>query len=152
MNTVGKLIFAALAGLSGIVAQADEAPFRPVPASEVVLADLLYQSRVVAIFADDPKDPNFLRQMALIAVNSADLAERDVIVVFDTDPAAASEVRVKLRPKGFALVIMDKDGKIALRKPLPWDTREISRAIDKFPSRRDEVLLQNAVPSATQTP
>ena len=39
----------------------------------------------------------------------------------------------------------DKDGKIALRKPLPWDTREISRTIDKFPSRRDEVLLESGL-------
>lgn len=123
---------------------AEEAPFAPVPASEVVLADLLYQKRIVAIFADDPLDPNFLRQMALVAINSADLVERDVIVVFDADPAAATALRTKLRPRGFALVILDKDGKVALRKPLPWDTREISRAIDKFPSRRDEVLLQGA--------
>lgn len=133
-----------LLGVAGLSALAEEAPFAPVPASEVVLADLLYQKRIVAIFADDPLDPNFLRQMALVAVNSADLVERDVIVVFDTDPAAASALRTKLRPRGFALVILDKDGKVALRKPLPWDTREISRAIDKFPSRRDEVLLQGA--------
>jgi Domain of unknown function (DUF4174) len=138
------LFLVVLLGVAGLSAMAEEAPFAPVPASEVVLADLLYQKRIVAIFADDPLDPNFLRQMALVAINSADLVERDVIVVFDADPAAATALRTKLRPRGFALVILDKDGKVALRKPLPWDTREISRAIDKFPSRRDEVLLQGA--------
>lgn len=144
MSRSVRLFLVVLLGVAGLSALAEEAPFAPVPASEVVLADLLYQKRIVAIFADDPLDPNFLRQMALVAVNSADLVERDVIVVFDTDPAAASALRTKLRPRGFALVILDKDGKVALRKPLPWDTREISRAIDKFPSRRDEVLLQGA--------
>lgn len=144
MSRSVRLFLVVLLGVAGLSALAEEAPFAPVPASEVVLADLLYQKRIVAIFADDPLDPNFLRQMALVAINTADLAERDVIVVFDTDPAAASALRIKLRPRGFALVILDKDGKVALRKPLPWDTREISRAIDKFPSRRDEVLLQGA--------
>ena len=99
---------------------------------------------VVAIFADNPLDPNFLRQLALVAVNAADLADRDVIVVFDATLDPVSELRKRLRPRGFSLVILDKDGSIALRKPLPWDTREISRVIDKFPSRRDEVLLENA--------
>ncbi len=144
MSRSVRLFLVVLLGVAGLSAMAEEAPFAPVPASEVVLADLLYQKRIVAIFADDPLDPNFLRQMALVAINSADLVERDVIVVFDADPAAATALRTKLRPRGFALVILDKDGKVALRKPLPWDTREISRAIDKFPSRRDEVLLQGA--------
>lgn len=144
MSTAGRLFLVILLGVTGLSVRADEAPFAPVPASEVVLADLLYQKRIVAIFADDPLDPNFQRQMDLVAINSADLVERDVIVVFDADPAGASALRTKLRPRGFALVILDKDGKVALRKPLPWDTREISRAIDKFPSRRDEVLLQGS--------
>ncbi|MGQ0610120.1 MAG: DUF4174 domain-containing protein [Paracoccaceae bacterium] len=146
MSRSVRLFLVVLLGIAGLSALAEEPPFAPVPASELVLADLLYQKRIVAVFADDPLDPNFLRQMALVAVNTADLVERDVIVVFDTDPAAGSALRTKLRPRGFALVILDKDGKVALRKPLPWDTREISRAIDKFPSRRDEVLLQGATP------
>ncbi|HBU14399.1 MAG TPA: methylmalonyl-CoA epimerase, partial [Gemmobacter sp.] len=29
------------------------------------------------------------------------------------------------------------------RKPLPWDLREITRAIDKFPLRRQEMLDQH---------
>lgn len=139
-----KLILVALIGLTSVVARAQEAPLVPVPASDVVLADLLYQKRIVAIFADNPLDPNFLRQLALVAVNAADLADRDVIVVFDATLDPVSELRKRLRPRGFSLVILDKDGSIALRKPLPWDTREISRVIDKFPSRRDEVLLENA--------
>ncbi len=145
MNTVKKYILAALLGLTSLAGQAQTPPLVPVAASEIMLADLLYQKRIVAIFADSPEDPVFLRQMALLTVNPGNLQDRDVIVVFDTNPAQPSELRKKLRPKGFSLVIMDKDGKIALRKPRPWDTREISRTIDKFPSRRDEVLLESGL-------
>ena len=40
-------------------------------------------------------------------------------------------------------MILDKDLQPEIRKPLPWDVREITRAIDKFPSRRIEVLERN---------
>ena len=120
-------------------APADEA-FAPVAAADVVVADHLFVHRPVVVFADSPDDPNYLRQMALLERGAADLAERDVIVVTDTDPANPSELRHMLRPTGFSLVLMDKDWKPTLRKPLPWDVREITRAIDKMPLASAEAL------------
>ncbi len=52
-------------------------------------------------------------------------------------------VRTTLRPRGFSLVIVDKDSRVMLRKPDPWDVREISRAIDKTPLRQQEVREAN---------
>ncbi len=127
-----------LAAFLPFAAAAQEA-FAPVPASSVALEDLLYLKRPVVVFADTPNDPAFVRQMALIAQESADLAERDVIVVTDTDPKTPSDWRTKLRPRGFSLVLMDKDGKVVIRKPLPWEVREITHAIDKTPLRRQEM-------------
>jgi hypothetical protein len=110
-----------------------------VASSDVVLADLLWIKRPLVVFADSPNDPN-LRQMQLLDRNAADLVDRDVLVITDTDPAANSALRLKLRPRGFSLVLMDKDGQAKLRKPLPWDVREITHAIDKFPLRLQEEL------------
>ena len=117
-----------------------DTPLPPVPASDVVLADFLYLKRPVVVFADSPNDPNYIRQMELLTHNTADLIEREVIIITDTTPNPPSEIRQKLRPRGFSLVLIDKDGEAELRKPLPWDTREITHAIDKFPSRRIEML------------
>jgi hypothetical protein len=61
------------------------------------------------------------------------------VVLTDTDPLARSAIRIKLRPRGFAMVIVDKDGKVVTRKPSPWDIREIGRAIDKTPLRQQEL-------------
>ncbi|MES2145374.1 MAG: DUF4174 domain-containing protein [Pseudomonadota bacterium] len=118
-------------------------PYAPRPAAEVAFADQLYLTRPLVIFADSDRDPNFIRQMELLARAYGDLAERDVIVVTDTDPDARTEWRTRLRPRGFSLVIMDKDLKPVIRKPLPWEVREITAAIDKLPLRRQEVLEQN---------
>jgi len=37
------------------------------------------------------------------------------------------------------LVLIGKDGGVKLRKPFPWNVREISRVIDKMPMRRQEI-------------
>ncbi|MDZ4135933.1 MAG: DUF4174 domain-containing protein [Paracoccaceae bacterium] len=100
----------------------------------------MWLKRPVLVFADSPNDPNFLRQMHLLAANPDALAERDVVVITDTNPTGASFFRQKFRPRGFSLVLLDKDGEAKLRKPLPWDVREITRAIDKFPLARQEML------------
>ncbi len=141
---------AAMAQTTSTTAQTTVATDIPVPAPltivnamEIDLDTLLFLQRPIVVFADTPNDPNFRRQMQLIEREPAELAERDVIVITDTDPAAKSPLRVKLRPRGFSLIILDKDLKPIMRKPLPWDVREISHAIDKFPLRRQEVLELN---------
>lgn len=124
-----------------LAALAQDSPaFAPVTGAEVKLDAYLYLKRPVVVFADSPNDPNFARQMALLERDAAGLETRDVVVIVDTDPAAKSEIRQKLRPRGFSLVLMDKDLKPVIRKPLPWDVREIVAAIDKFPLRRQEML------------
>jgi hypothetical protein len=106
----------------------------------VTLEEFLYLRRPIVVFADSPDHPQFIQQMRLLAADPAVLEERDVVVIVDTDPAARSAVRMRLRPRGFSLVLMEKDGTVALRKPAPWDLREIAAAIDKFPLRRQEML------------
>ncbi len=56
-------------------------------------------------------------------------------MVVDADPAAESELRLRLRPRSFMIVAMSKEGQVMLRKPSPWDVREITRAIDKTQER-----------------
>ncbi|MBA4351687.1 MAG: methylmalonyl-CoA epimerase [Rhodobacter sp.] len=141
MKPLFALIVAALLPFSALAQET--ADFAPVPASEVVLNDLMFLKRPLVVFADSPNDPNFIRQMDLIGRDPAALLARDVVVIVDTDPAARSELRKKLRPRGFSLVILDKDLKTTLRKPLPWDVREITHAIDKFPLRRQEIQQGN---------
>ena len=108
-------------------------------AGEQILDDFHWVSRPLVIFADSPNDLRFRQQMELLAERPEELIERDVVVITDTDPTANSPIRQELRPRGFALVLIGKDGFKYLRKPLPWDVREISRSIDKMPLRQQEL-------------
>lgn len=118
----------------------------PTPVAPMVMdgttADLnefLWKYRPLVVFADSPADPRFEEQMRLLAADLPALQDRDMIVLTDTDPAARSALREKLRPRGFMLVALAKDGTVVFRKPLPWHTREIGRAIDKLPLRQQEI-------------
>ncbi|MEM5476720.1 DUF4174 domain-containing protein [Pacificibacter sp. AS14] len=108
-------------------------------AAGVTLADFKWTNRVVAVFADSPLDPSFRQQMDLLAERPERLTERDIVVLTDTNSETLSDVRKTLRPRGFALVVVDKDGTVLLRKPDPWDLRELTRAIDKTPLRQQEI-------------
>ena len=118
-------------------------PFAPVPAADVTEADLLFVRRPVIVFADTPNDPAYLRQLELLARYFQEMEVRDVILITDTAPADPSELRKRLRPRGFSLVLMDKDWSSTIRKPLPWDGREVVNAIDKMPIARAEALETN---------
>lgn len=150
MKPLHVLVLSVFLPVAAAAAQEAAAPAAPVAeaatdpiiidAEGATLEQFQWLRRPVLVFADSPSDPHFIRQIELIQRDLSALAERDVIVITDTDPASMGVFRTRFRPRGFGLVLMDKDGVTTLRKPLPWDVREISRAIDKWPLRRQEML------------
>lgn len=144
MKHLNRRHFLFIAALAPLSARAEEAPvYGPVPAIDVVEADLLFLRRPVIIFADSPNDPAFIRQLEILPRYYDEMERRDVILIVDTDPANPSALRKRLRPRGFSLVLMDKDWNTSIRKPLPWDGREILNSIDKMPSARSDAKEKN---------
>lgn len=123
------------------VATASEAvdPLTPRSTEGLTLEDFQWLARPIIVFADTPADPRFIEQMELLTQRADALLERDVVILFDTDPDARSEIRTALRPRGFSIVIMGKDGTVGMRRPNPRDVREIVRAIDNFQLRQEEL-------------
>jgi len=144
MHKIFALVFMALMA-TPLAAQdsveGDAAGVPPIifPADQVDLNEFLWIKRPLIVFADAPADPQFLQQMDFITNRLDALDARDVVVITDTDPSANGDLRQQLRPRGFMLVLMGKDGTIYLRKPFPWNVREISRSIDKLPTRQREM-------------
>ncbi len=148
MKTLIKLVLAAVLATGPTLARAlDGTPVERwqqdrtvvLEATGLELSDFRWIARPVVVFADSPADPRFREQMKLLAARPEALAARDVVVITDTDPAANSSIRQALRPPGFMVVLIAKDGAINLRKPVPWDVRELTRSIDKMPLRQDEL-------------
>ena len=103
------------------------------------LSEFLWIKRPVVVFADTPADPRFNEQMERLKAELDQLAARDVVILTDTDPNSDSELRRKLRPRGFMVVLVGKDGIVYLRKPNPYTVRDIGRSIDKLPTRQREI-------------
>ncbi|MEM1372999.1 MAG: DUF4174 domain-containing protein [Pseudomonadota bacterium] len=113
-------------------------PARTFDGAELSLDDFKWQARPIVIFADSPLDPAFQTQLENLAQDFEELEARDVVVIVDTSEDL-TDLRRKFRPRGFQLVLISKEGDVALRKPFPWDVRELSRAIDKMPIRQREI-------------
>jgi len=118
---------------------APEAVLVPLDATVETLDTFKWVARPIVVFADTPADPRFQEQMELLFARPDGLLERDAVILTDTDPSARSAIRTRLRPRGFMLVLIAKDGTVNLRKPFPWDVREIEHAIDKWPLRQQEL-------------
>lgn len=120
------------------------------PASILTEADSLdrfkWVARPVIVFADSPNDPRFVEQIGLLHERSDALFDRDVVIIADTNPDTPTDIRKKLRPRGFSLVLVGKDGEIELRKPIPWAVRELTHVIDKMPLRQQEIRDANRAP------
>lgn len=121
--------------------QADPTQF--FDAAEVDLEAFRWIARPLVVFSDSPNNPNFREQLNLLREDPQSLADRDVVVITDTDPAGESDARQALRPRGFMFAMVGKDGGVKLRKPFPWNVREITRSIDKSPLRRQELRDAN---------
>jgi hypothetical protein len=109
--------------------------------AEATLEQFQWTARPIVVCADAKADPRFDEQMRFLKSDIPGLVERDVVVLIDTDPRGKSALRQALRPRGFMLVLIDKDGGVKLRKPAPWTVREITRSIDKWPSRQQEIKV-----------
>lgn len=134
---VFAVVFAAPAPAQDDGATIDEPLF--VSMNEVNLADFKWKKRPVVVFAESDLDPAFEDQMRKLRARQQELRDRDVVVIMDTEPEPLSDLRRQLRPRGFMLVLISKDGTVNVRKPFPWDVREITRSIDKMPIRKREI-------------
>lgn len=120
------------------VADTEENYFREVE-KNTNIKGFEWAQRPIVIFANSDKDPNFISQMEFLSQDIKALKERDIVVLVDTNPSVPSALRKKLRPHGFAFILIGKDGQVKLRKPSPWNIREIARVIDKMTIRQQEI-------------
>ncbi len=133
--------------LSPVLAPATWASDATMPPEDVLFLDdfdsnlneFLWKKRPIVVFADSDADPRFQEQLERLRSQEDALRERDVVILTDTNPTERSELRQKLRPRGFQLVLVGKDGGVKLRKPFPWTVRELNRTIDKIPLRVREI-------------
>ncbi len=73
----------------------------------------------MVIFAPSAQDIRYQKQIALLKKDPVALAERDIVVLSDTDSAQLWRLRAGLDPPGFEVVLVGKDGGMKLREKEP---------------------------------
>lgn len=109
-------------------------------AREIDARDFIWVNRMIVVMADTPNDPQLERQLNELRERASEFLARDAVVIFDAHPQDRSPLRQVLRPSGFVTAIIDKDGEVKARRPAVRTGREFMAIIDRFPSRRQEML------------
>ena len=108
------------------------------------VAELRDHRRVLVVIAPNDRDVRRMEQQDGILDVLRQLDDRDVTLVdvTGTDVRGATDDAVSLRRRwhvgrdSFAVLLIGKDGRVALRSPTPVPGRTILAAIDAMPMRR----------------
>ena len=113
-------------------------------AHPVSVNDMRGRRRVLLIASPRRDSPQARDQQAFFAAWRAEAAARDVSLVEvegsrvtgASDTAASLLRRYRLDPAAFQVLLIGKDGHVALRSPQPVSASMLQRTIDAMPMRR----------------
>ena len=133
----------------------------PMGFAQQTLASLKDTHRVLLVFAPSDHDPRYLQQMQMLDHHSAEIEERDLVlipVVTEAGPQITPETlrvirgpglsareqmlarhRLKIAQEAFVVILLGKDGGEKLRVTAPVSIDRLKRTIDAMPRRRDEM-------------
>ncbi len=111
--------------------------------SEPTMAEMRWHRRVLIISADNPADPQCLAQERALSQWTGG-EDRDVSVVRierdsvsgSRESAAELRTRYHLPTRTFTVVLIGKDGHVALRSPTALSGLRLETAIDAMPMRK----------------
>lgn len=135
-----KLGIAIAAGaIAATQASAANDLFQPLPQDARDLGAMRWEKRPVLLFAPSATDAAYQQQMALFDAARNALADRDIVVLSDTDPRSPSYLRQGFQPGGFKLVLVGKDGGVKLEQDSVLAPDALFAVIDRMPMRRREM-------------
>ena len=103
------------------------------------LAALRGNSRPVVVLSDTRDDPRVAAQIAALDLTKAELDDRDIKVLRDFEPGSRLRMDLGVTRKGFAVVLVGKDGGVKKVWRDRVNPRQIFTIIDQMPMRRREM-------------
>lgn len=98
-----------------------------------------WSHRLLLLFAPSAAEPAYVQQRAALEAAESDLAERDMVVISDTDPTAQGALHRSFGIDGFAVLLIGKDGGVKLQSQEPITADALFAVIDAMPMRRQEM-------------
>lgn len=142
MKNITKIALACGAAMSALTlsqAQAADRVGEALAPDMATLERYRWQARPVLIFAPSPEDPSYRAATAQLAALRDGLAERDIVVLVDTDPDAGGALRDRLGAEGFEMLLVGKDGGVKMRAGEVIAPETLFTTIDRMPMRQREM-------------
>ncbi len=103
-----------------------------------------WHRRILLIAAPGPQDPQAIAQKRILSDWTSQAADRDLALVELSgtrvtglaDPASALQRRYGITPGRFEVLLIGKDGTVALRSAQPIPAGRLQSTIDAMPMRR----------------
>ena len=111
-----------------------------------LLSSLRWKKRVLVVSALNPDNLRLIRQRQIFADAQKPMTERDVILVEavgNTDTAQEIRKTLSIAPGEFWVLLVGKDGHVALSSQTELSASHLSQVIDAMPMRRNEMRLKD---------
>ncbi|MCQ8240165.1 DUF4174 domain-containing protein [Rhizosaccharibacter radicis] len=135
-RSAGARLTIALAAMVGVMVSAGGAP-----AATAATPEAIGRQRVLLVFVPSAGDPRLAAQRTALDRAAAEARARDLVLVAVPEGSSDAE---KLRRRfdvgrGFAVVLVGKDGTAKLRSERPVPVSTLFGLIDSMPMRRQEM-------------
>ena len=134
-RSIASLALVAIATFFGVQATAADS-----------LSSLRWKKRLLVVSALKPDNPKLIRQREIFIDAQKAMAERDVVLVEavgTTDVAQEIRKKLSIATGDFRVLLVGKDGHIALSSKTELSAWYISQLIDAMPMRQDEMRLKS---------
>ncbi len=97
------------------------------------------KSRPVVVLSDSRDDPRVAKQIQALDGTKPELTDRDILVLQEARPDGPLRKKLGVETKGFAVVLVGKDGRVKKVWRDPVDPKTLFKIIDSMPMRRKEM-------------
>ena len=96
-------------------------------------------ARPVVVLSDSRDDPRVAKQISDLDHTGPELTNRNIKVLREANPGSALRKSLGVGERGFAVVLVGKDGTVKKVWRDPVDPKQIFTVIDAMPMRKDEM-------------
>ena len=120
--------------------------------AEIMMRELIWQKRVLLVFAPDNTNINYHRQNLILSEIAAGMKEREMmtiraiwdskLLIDNNEQSLTANVLYQyffVAEKQFRVMLVGKDGKVKLDRNKPVLTKELFALIDEMPIRQHEM-------------
>ncbi len=103
------------------------------------LTSLKWKNRILVILSASPHNKELEDQRSIAGNNDAGFKERYLVVLTETDPEGGLHRKFKVAAQDFRVLLIGKDGHVALERSTPITAEILFSVIDSMPMRREEM-------------